>query len=65
MKNQTMIVEIRARMEWLEPPKNKDEEIFREVVNVMTGQAGKQLEVAVKLLIAELLNAQVSEPIIP
>ena len=59
MPKPKIVVSISAKIEWLEPPKDKTEEIMREHTNMIAAAEGKKLETAVQLLIAELLNAQV------
>lgn len=59
MDKSRIVVDVAARIDWQHPPKDRAEEIMREHANVMAAAAGKKLEVAVQLLVAELLNAQV------
>ena len=59
MEKQRIVVDVAARIDWMNPPKDRAEEAMREHANVLTAAAGKKLEVAVQLLVAELLNAQV------
>ena len=53
-----LVVEVSARIEWVEPPKNPTEEAMRERSNNMARKAGVQLEPSVQLLVAALLDAQ-------
>lgn len=58
MQKMRLVVEVQARLDWIEPPKDMSEEAMREYANSMAAKAGKQLEPAVQLLVADLLNAQ-------
>lgn len=59
MEKTRIVVDVVARIDWLHPPKDNAEEIMRAHANVMAAAAGKKLEIAVQLLVVELLNAQV------
>lgn len=59
MEKQRIVVDVAARIDWMNPPKDMTEAAMREHANAMTAAAGKKLEIAVQLLVAELLNAQV------
>jgi hypothetical protein len=52
-----IVVDVAARIDWKYPPKDAEEEAMRKHANVMAAAAGKKLEIAVQLLVAELLNA--------
>ena len=57
MDKTRIVVDVAARIDWPYPPKDRVEEAMREHANVMAAAAGKKLEIAVQLLVAELLNA--------
>lgn len=51
-----LIIEPRARFEWLEPPKNRAEEIMREQADVLAASAMHRIEPAIRVLVMELLH---------
>ena len=58
MNKPKIVINITAKVEWPQPPKDSIEEHMRVMANVITAEAGKKLETAVALLVAELLDAQ-------
>lgn len=58
MEKMKLVVEVHARFVWLEPSANVGEEAIREYASNMASAAGKQLEPAVQLLVAEILSAK-------
>lgn len=53
-----LVVNVDAKLVWLHPPKNTEEQIMREQADVMARKAAHSLNTAVQLLVLELLNAQ-------
>lgn len=53
-----MFVKIEARVNWLNPPENPAQRILREQVNVMAQNAADKLTDAVRLLVAQYMDAQ-------
>ena len=53
-----LIVSLRARFDWLEPPKDTPERMMREMADAMADRAAHDLTAAVQLLVLELLNAK-------
>jgi len=58
MKKMKLIVDVRARFDWLEPPKDTAEELARVQADIMAGVAADRLRQAFHLLVAEFLNAE-------
>ena len=57
MEKMKLVVEVTARFDWLEPPNGSADDYLRQHASNMAAAAGKQLEPAVQLLVAELLSA--------
>ena len=58
MNKMKLVVNVSAKFEWLEPPKNMEEQVIREQADVMAKAAAHNLNTAVQLLVLELLNAR-------
>lgn len=57
MRKMKLVVEVRARIDWIEPPKDTNEAAMREYANNMATKAAAQLEPVVQSMVAVLLNA--------
>lgn len=51
-----LVVEVKARVEWRDPPATKEVEIMREIANTQAAAAADELRDAVQLLVAILLT---------
>ena len=50
-----LVVEVQARFDWPEPPKDIAEQVMREQLDAEVGAIAAQLKQAVNLLVAEFL----------
>lgn len=57
MQKIKLVVEVHARIDWIEPPKDANESVMREYLNNIAVNAGKRMEPAVQLLVAEFLDS--------
>ena len=52
-----LVVEVKARLNWLNPPANKAEELMREQANVMADNAAFDAREVTALVVSMLLKA--------
>jgi hypothetical protein len=55
-KEMRLVVDVRARLDWLHPPKNERERILREVANNEAAKVAHDLHAVVQLLVAMMLE---------
>ena len=56
-----LVVEVKARLNWLNPPANKAEELMREQANVMADKAAFDAREVTALVVSMLLNERAHE----
>lgn len=56
-----LVVEVKARLNWLNPPANKAEELMREQANVMADNAAFDAREVTALVVSMLLNERAHE----
>ena len=53
-----LIVDVKARFDWLEPPKDTADEVVRAQADILAGVAADRLKQAFHLLVAEFLSTE-------
>ena len=54
-KEMRLVVEVKARLDWLNPPATTHEQILREAASAEAQRAASEIEDAVKLIVAVML----------
>ena len=53
-----LVVDVKAHLDWLNPPANKEEELMREQANVMAAKAAHDVREIAALAVSLLLSAR-------